>query len=395
MSLTDTKVRNAKPQEKPYQLQDGNGLYLDVRPSGVKVWRYRYWLTPKKDGRYTIGEYPSISLSDARKIREWAREQVKSGSSPKDVKDREKKIKAAQNANTFQLVAEEWISRKSPTWKPATGTQIHNFLSKNVYPVLGDTPIRDITAHDILSILREMENRGAATSALKIRQWCSAIFCYAVSTLRADHDPASPLKGAIIRPKVIHSKPLTDEQLISIFTKLSTYKGSRATQIALLMIIYTFVRTTEIRHAEWSEFDLDGKLWVIPETKMKMGKKHVIPLSEPVIKLLTELRDITGGGRWLFPNSRRPYDVINRMTLNRAIEYLGFQSGDITAHDFRATASTRLHEVGYKHDVIERQLAHTETNSAVAAYNHAEYLSERAEMMEYWAGHINDVVGLR
>ncbi|HDU2651935.1 TPA: tyrosine-type recombinase/integrase [Yersinia enterocolitica] len=385
MKLTDTKVKNAKPQDKPYSLQDGSGLYLEIRPSGSKFWRYRFWLTPEKDGRYTIGEYPSVSLSDARKQREWAREQVKAGLNPTDVRKQNKAQDNAEKANTFKLVAEEWIDRKRHTWKHATKIQVESFLAINAYPAFGNKAIRDVKASEILAVLQDMEKRGSVSSALKVRQWCSAIFCYAVATLRADADPAAALKGAIIPKMVEHSRALSAEELKEYFLKLQGHKGLRITSIALELLPFTFVRQAELRNAEWWEFNLSAKEWTIADNKMKMARTHRVPLSDHVIKLIDELKGITGKNRYLFPNTKNPGMVMSDSTINRAICALGYPAKTITAHDFRATASTRLHEMGYRHDVIERQLAHAEQNKVSAAYNHAEYMKERRELMRDWS----------
>lgn len=384
MPLTDTKIKNARPQEKPYTLQDGQGLYLEIRPSGAKFWRYRFWLTPTKDGRYTIGEYPSVTLSDARKEREWAREQVKLGHNPTDVRRRQKQQNVAEASNTFKLVAKEWIERKSHTWKPATKEQVESFLAINAYPAFGDKAIRDVTAHEILAMLRGMEKRGSVSSALKVRQWCSAIFCYAVATLRADTDPAAALKGAIIPKRIKHSRALEAEEIADYYARISDYNGFTATKTILQLLPYVFVRQVELRSAEWAEFDLENGLWVIPADKMKMGRIHSVPLCQTAVDLINQLQPVTGNGKYLFPNVKNPATVMSESTINRAIEYLGYPSKHLTAHDFRATASTRLHEMGFRHDVIERQLAHVEQNRVVAAYNHAEYMPDRREMMQKW-----------
>ncbi|MGP9419313.1 tyrosine-type recombinase/integrase [Ewingella sp. AOP9-I1-14] len=384
MPLTDTKIKNARPQEKPYTLQDGQGLYLEIRPSGAKFWRYRFWLTPTKDGRYTIGEYPSVSLSEARKEREWAREKVKLGHNPTDIRKRQKQQNVAEASNTFKLVAEEWIDRKSHTWKSATKEQVESFLAINAYPAFGHKPIREVTAHEILAMLRGMEKRGSVSSALKVRQWCSAIFCFAVATLRADSDPAAALKGAIIPKRIKHSRALDSGEIAEFYHRIEEYKGFTATRVILQLLPYVFVRQVELRSAEWSEFDLESALWVIPADKMKMGRAHSVPLCQSAIELIKSLHHHTGSGKYLFPNVKNPAAVMSESTINRAIEYLGYPSKHLTAHDFRATASTRLHEMGFRHDVIERQLAHVEQNRVVAAYNHAEYMPERREMMRSW-----------
>ncbi|CNE77534.1 tyrosine-type recombinase/integrase [Yersinia mollaretii] len=384
MKLTDTKARNAKPQEKAYQLQDGNGLYLDVRPSGVKTWRYRYWITPTKDGRYTIGSYPAVSLAEARRLREWAREQVKNGIAPKEAKAVERDIAKAENANTFEIVAKEWLDKKGEHWAKNSKNQITGFMYNDIFPAIGAMPMREINASHILKIIRDLESRGAKSVAVKVRQWCSAVFCYGVATLRADSDPAAALRGAIIVPKTEHSRPLTGDELRDYYLRLDSSTGNQATIIALRILPLVFVRQAELRSAEWSHIDFDNAEWVIPPELMKMGRMHRVPLSAPVISLLNELKKITGNMRWLFPNTRLNNTYMGSSTLNRAIVQLGYARTVITTHDFRATASTRLHEMGYRHDVIERQLAHVEKNRVSAAYNHAEYMPERKELMEDW-----------
>lgn len=384
MKLTDTKARNAKPQEKAYQLQDGNGLYLDVRPSGVKTWRYRYWITPTKDGRYTIGSYPAVSLAEARRVREWAREQVKNGIAPKEAKAVERDIAKAENANTFEIVAKEWLDKKGEHWAKNSKNQITGFMYNDIFPAIGAMPMREINASHILKIIRDLESRGAKSVAVKVRQWCSAVFCYGVATLRADSDPAAALRGAIIAPKTEHSRPLTGDELRDYYLRLDSSTGNQATILALRILPLVFVRQAELRSAEWSHIDFDNAEWVIPPELMKMGRMHRVPLSAPVISLLNELKKITGNRRWLFPNTRLNNTYMGASTLNRAIVQLGYARTVITTHDFRATASTRLHEMGYRHEVIERQLAHVEKNRVSAAYNHAEYMPERRQLMEEW-----------
>jgi integrase len=390
-ALTDTKLRTAKPAEKPYILQDGSGLYLEVRPSGSKYWRYRYWLTPEKDGRYTIGEYPAVSLAEARRERERVRELVKLGVNPTQEKKTDKLRQSHERANTFEAVAREWLERKKTKWSTYSHKQATSCLEQNAFPKIGKLPIRKVSAAHLLEILQTMEKRGAETYAMQLRQWCSAIFRHAVVTLRADGDPAAALKGALSRPQINHSKPMSAEQIGDFKAKLTKYGGNRTTVIAMRLMLYTFVRTAELRKAPWTEFDIENVEWKIPPERMKMKRVHVVPLPRQALVLLEELRTITGSGKWLFPNFRRPNDVMSATTINRALEHMGYASGLWTGHDFRATASTRLHEMGYRSEWIERQLAHVEENKTKAAYNHAEYLPERRTMMQAWADWIDKV----
>ena len=393
MALTDAKIRNTKPANSPVKLTDSRGLYLEMRPSGAKLWRYRYRIADKENV-FAIGEYfqdkraGHVSLGDARGERDKARLLVKQGVHPAHHRQTQRMAQLADAANTFAGVAREWAAKKKTGWTPYYTRQVERFLEADVFPYIGNLPIRSVTAAHLLEIVRRVEGRGAETVALLVRQWCSAIFRYAVATLRADSDPAAALKGAISRPKVTHSKPLSREQVAAFIQALDGYAGYRTTVIALRLKLLTFVRTIELRAAEWTEFDFDRVEWRIPAERMKMREAHIVPLSRQAVELLRELHTLTGGRRWLFPNYRRPTTCMTATTLNRALERMGFNGkGSIgfAAHGFRSTASTILNEAGYRPDVIERQLAHKERNKVRASYNQAEYLDERRAMMQQWA----------
>jgi integrase len=387
MPLTDAKLRSAKAGEKLYKISDSGGLYLLVKPNGSRLWRWKYRIAGKEN-HFAIGEYPTISLAEARAHRDDARKLVKEGVHPSHNRQNRRLAQAAESANTFQAVTEEWIGKKKPGWTPYYLRQVTRFMESDVYPYIGPLPIRSLTAAHLLEIVRRIEGRGAETVALLVRQWCSAVFRYAVATLRADGDPAAALRGAIIRPKVEHRKPLTRAQVAAFLRALDGFSGFRTTTIALRLALLTFVRTVELRAAEWSEIDFGQAEWRIPAERMKMREPHLVPLSTQALALLRELQTLTGNQRWLFPNYRRPQTCMSATTLNRALERLGFNGRDsvgFSAHGFRATASTILNEAGYRADVIERQLAHKERNTARASYNQAEYLAERRDMMQQWA----------
>jgi integrase len=385
--LTDAKIRNTKPGEKPIRLNDGGWLYLEIRPSGTKLWRFRYRIAGKEN-IYAIGEYPQVGLADARSAREEARELVKQGIHPAHHRKAQDLITVRENANTFEAVTREWIAQKKPGWTAYYLRQVERFMESDVFPHIGALPMRSVTAAHLLEIIKRVEGRGAETVALLVRQWCSAVFRYAVATLRADADPAAALRGAITRPKVEHRKPLTRAQITAFLTALDGFSGFRTTTLALRLALVTFVRTVELRAAEWSEIDFDRAEWRIPAERMKMREPHLVPLSTQALALLRELHKLTGNQRWLFPNYRRPETCMTATTLNRALERMGFNGKDsigFSAHGFRATASTILNEAGYRADVIERQLAHKERNTVRASYNQAEYLAERRDMMQQWA----------
>lgn len=394
--LTDTKVRNAKPTEKPYKLPDGLGLYLDVRPSGAKIWRYRYWMTPEKDGIYTIGEYPGVSLSDARKEREWARDQVKQGINPTHAKEAERLRRMGEAANTFEAIAREWIDQNREHWSARYLYQAETFLGKDVFPKIGSLPIKMVTSAHLLGIIRAVEERGAKSIAVLIRQWSGQIFRYAVSTLRMDSDPSAPLRGAVKKAPVRHNPPLSKDEIPRFLNMLEHHGGFTWTVIAVKLMLYTFVRTVELRKAEWTEFDLEASEWRVPAERMKMGKtmkageSHIVPLSRQAVALIVELKKLSGGQKFLFPNMRTPNECMSATTVNKTIERMGY-AGKFSGHGFRTTASTMLHEMGWRSEVIERQLAHAERNKVKAAYNHAEYLPERREMMQAWADWIDEL----
>ncbi|WP_223842582.1 tyrosine-type recombinase/integrase [Xanthomonas citri] len=358
------------------------------------MWRYRYRIGGKENV-YAMGEYPEMSLAAARTEHDKARALVKQALHPAHSRQAERLSNQAANANTFEAIANEWISKKSGSWTPYYRRQVENFLTADVFPHIGRLPIRAVTAAHLLAIIKRVEQRGAATVALLVRQWSSAIFRYAVATLRADSDPAAALRGAIHRPKVEHHRPLSREQISQFGTALEKYGGYRTTVIALHLMLLTFVRTVELRNARWQEFDLDQATWRIPAERMKMREPHIVPLSKQAIELLKELHTHTGGRGLLFPNYRRPQESMTATTLNRALERMGFNgkgSTGFSAHGFRATASTFLNEMGFRADVIERQLAHAERNKVRASYNQAEYLQERVAMMQRWADYLE---GLR
>ena len=392
MPLTDVRIRQTKPGDKLVKLVDGNRLYLYVMPSGAKLWRYRYRI----DGRenvYAIGEYPVISLQDARLARDQARALVKQGIHPSHERARVRKEQVASNDDTFKVIAEAWIAQHRSRWSAYYLKQVESYFARDVYPKIGRRPIRSITAADILDAIESIAGRGAKAAAINVRQWCSSVFCYAVSKLKADSDPAAVLKRTVVRPPVQHAQCIGENGIEEFLVRLKRFGGNRTTAIALNLMLLFWTRTNELRKAEWSEFDLESALWAIPSERMKMRRKHLVPISRHAISLLRELHTITGNGRFLFPNTRRPTDVMSATTINRALEHMGYASGSFTGHDFRATASTLLREKGFRDDLVEMQLAHAKRSRTEAAYNHAQYLPERREMMDEWSDYVYAIAG--
>lgn len=382
--LTDTAIRNAKPKDKDYSLADGHGLRLLVRPNGSKLWQYRYRLA-NKASIFSLGAYPDVTAAEARKARDEAHQMVSQGINPAHARQTAKLVKMTEQADTFKAIAEEWIASKQAKWTPYYHRQVIRFLDSDAYPDIGHLPIRQVTPAHILAIIKRAEKRGAESVAVNLRMWCSAVFRYAIAHLRADNDPAAHLRGTIEKPKTEHAKPLSREQIALFAGKLDEHGGYQTTRIALKLMLYTFVRTVELRQAHWSEINLDLGEWRIPAERMKKREPHIVPLANQAIALLRELHTLTGSGKCLFPNYRTPNSCMTATTLNRALERMGFTAIGFSGHGFRATASTMLNEMGFRPDVIERQLAHSERNKVRASYNQGEYLAERRQMMNQWA----------
>jgi integrase len=410
MLLSDAKIRAEKPGKTLKKFRDGRNLYLVVLPTGRKVWRIRYRKPGGADTYFTFGEYcrpPAgetleaaearrdsnrLTLSEARLECDRLRGLVRQDTNLSRHSKAERAARNAERINTFEAVSREWISKQE--WSPKYLDQVTGGLKRDVFPVLGDIPVREITAHQVLSTLQATEQRGAVTMARLQRQWIGAVFRYAVSTLRADNDPSTALKGALIVPKVKHHRALQHGEISGFLQDLATYGGHRTTVIALQLLLLTFVRPGELRQAEWAEFNLDEAKWRIPAVRMKMKERHIVPLSDQAVELLRELKMLTGNQRWLFPNFRRPRTCMTETTLNRALERMGYNGKGtmgFSAHGFRATASTMLNEMGYRPDVIERQLAHKERNQSRASYNRAEYLGERQNLMQEWANYLDGI----
>jgi integrase len=393
--LTDTAVKNAKVDGagKARKLFDGGGMYLLVQPNGTKLWRYKYRLAGSEK-LYAIGAYPEVGLAAARKAHEQARSLVANGADPVAERNLQRLVKAHEGAETFQGIADEWQQTKIGHATPYYLAQIRRAMRDDVYPSIGPLPIRTVQALHLRALIKKVEARGAEVVAENIRQWCSAVFRFAIVNGRAESDPAAALKGIVIRPKVKHNLALTPDQIANMLGQLKKSGGNRTTKIAIELLLLTFVRTVELRKATWGEFDLEGEpIWRVPAERMKMGVEHQVPLSKQSIALLKELRQITGASKWLFPNYRRPDDCMTATTINRALERMGLAgTGTIgfSAHGFRGTASTLLHESGYLSAAIERQLAHAEGNKVMAAYNRALYMKERTELMQDWADKIDE-----
>lgn len=395
MALSDIAIRTAKPAAKDYKLADSGGLYVLVTPAGGKLWRLKFRVDGK-ERKLALGRYPDIGLAEARKRRDTAREQVALGSDPAREKQRKKIQAQLAVENTFAAIADEYCAKRKRDgekgWTASTAIRCEYLLSRlNVS--LGRLPIAEIEPADVLAAVRKFEARGKLESARRTLQLASAVFRYAVATARLASDPTRDLRGALTTPTVTHYGALTDPIKVGeLLRAIDDYDGSGITRLALQIAPHVFVRPGELRHAEWSEFDLDGALWTIPAGKMKMRKAHRVPLSRQTVALFREVHAATGPTGYVFPSIRTRTRPMSENTLNAALRRLGYASDEMTAHGFRATASTLLNESGKWHpDAIERALAHGDDNKVRAAYHRGPHWPERVEMAQWWSNYLDQL----
>ncbi|EAB6596528.1 tyrosine-type recombinase/integrase [Salmonella enterica] len=389
MKLTARQISTAKPTEKPYKLSDGGGLYLLVNPNGSRYWRMKYRYAGKEK-LLSIGVYPDVTLAEARDKRTQAKRILAAGDDPSEVKQAEREAKNLAVNNSFELLALEWHEHKKPNWSSGYADDILEYLRKDIFPYIGKKAITDIKPMTMLSVLKKMEDRGVLDKLKKTRQACRQIFTYAIITGRAEFNPVTDLAGALKTPKQQHFPHLMPTQIGPFIHAVNTYSGSKVTRIATLLLMYTSVRTIELRASEWTEFDLDNDLWQIPKERMKMRRPHLVPLSRQVKSHLLELKEITGWGKYVFPGRNDAHKPMSEASINQVIKRIGF-AGKVTGHGFRHTMSTILHEKGFNSAWIEAQLAHADRNTIRGTYNHAQYLDGRREMLQWYADYLDEL----
>lgn len=400
---TDTQCRNAKPEAKPYKWSAGKGLYLEVKPSGVKAWRYRFELREGgaiKESVFAIGEYASaptvetpeeaqarraggrFTLAEAVQERAKARALVKQGINPAQNRQLDRIKRQQENATTFEAVAKEWLALKD--WEEITKTRRLAMLKRVVFPKIGSLPVKQITPAHMLDVLQTAAKNNGAAVAAEAQRAMSGVFDLAVSTLRAEMNPVYPVRKALPANKTQHKRPLSTHEVGQLLRDLDKHGGRYETAAAFRLMWWTLCRPAEAVEAKWSEFDLDSAIWRIPAERMKKRKEHVIPLPTQAVEMLRALQPITGQRTHLFPGRDDRSKSMATASFRQMLHVLGW-SGKYSPHATRTTGSTRLNELGYDADWIERQLAHTEPNAVRRAYNHAGYLAERAKMMQQWA----------
>lgn len=383
-ALTDTKLRALKPRPAVYRVADMAGLCIEVRPSGFKAWRYRYRFAGKGK-MLDLGQYPAMSLQDARRERDRQRDLLAQGIDPSDARRQAKVLAQVAADDSFEGVAREWM-RTQGKWSNSTREKAAWLFETYAFPWLGKRPIGSITTPEMLVLLRRPESLGKLETTQRLKQRCGQVFRYGIGTGRCDRDPTADLRGVLTTAHVQHHASITHKPAVGqLMRDIDGFTGQLVTKCALRLSALTFVRPGELRQWEWSELAPDGSEWRIPGEKMKMGITHIVPLSHQARALLDELRPLTGRGRYVFPSLRGPSRPMSENTINAALRRLGYASDQMTAHGFRSMASTILNEEGFNGDWIERQLAHCEKDGVRAAYNYAQYLPERRRMMQAWA----------
>lgn len=390
MALSDTAIRAAKHGPRPVKIFDANGLFLLLQPSGGKLWRlkYRYAGTEKK---LSIGRYPDVGLKEARRRRDEAREMLANGLDPAEQKRVQKAAEAQSLAMTFSVVGEEYLAKAGREGREAVTIAKSRWLMSLMAGELGHRPISDIKAFELLAVLKKVEAKGHLETARRMRSLAGRIFRHAIATARAENDPSSQLRGALIAPKVVHHSALFDEVSVgALLRAIDGYNGQPLTSIALKLTPHVFVRPGELRRAEWPEFDLEGGLWTIPATKMKMREPHLVPLSKQSIALLQAAHALSAGQRYVFSSLYPGNRPMSENTINSALRRLGYTSNEMTAHGFRATASSLLNESGkWSPDAIERALAHRDSNSIRGTYHRGAHWDERVRMAQWWSDYLD------
>jgi integrase len=393
MKLSDTAVKKAKPEAKSYKKADGGGLYLEVMPNGSKYWRLKYRFGGKEK-RLALGVYPAVALADARSRRDDARKLLANDIDPGAVKRVQKLAKTELTENSFEVIAREWFKRHSPNWKENHSSKIIARLEKDIFPWLGARPIADISAPELLAVIRRIETRGALETAHRTLANCGQIFRYAVATGRAQRDPSGDLRGALPPVKKDkHFAAITDPQKVGeLMRDIDGYQGSFIVKSAFKLSPLLFVRPGELRKMEWADVNLDAAEWVYFVTKT--NTHHIVPLARQALEILLEIHPLTGRGKYVFHGERDHERPMSDNAIRSALRRMGWANDEMTPHGFRAMASTILDNMGYKQEWLERQLAHEEPNKVKAAYKREAwrmYLPERTAMMQAWADYLDSL----
>lgn len=391
--LTDLQLKTAKPKDKEYKISDGGGLHLLITPSGGKLWRFNYRFDAKQKTLF-LKSYPEISLSDARKARDDARQLLANGVDPGALLKAQKvqvQLQAEHDANTFEKVAREWFSKNEPVWSASHIKTVKSRLERDVYPVIGNRPIKEITRGEIIALVRRVESRGVIETADRIKIYCGQIFRYALNLELIHQNPITDMRDVLSKREAGHHAAITDpKKLAGLMRAIDGFDGSFIVKCALQIAPLVFARPGELRQMEWAEIDFDSAQWNIPPEKMKMKVAHLVPLCNQVLAVLKELQPLTGSGKYVFPNGRTAERPMSEVALLAALRRMGYSKEEMTPHGFRATARTILDEVlQVRPDFIEHQLAHAVKDPNGRAYNRTAHLAERKKMMQQWADYLD------
>jgi integrase len=385
VELTDTEIKKTKAKEKAYSMGDGGGLYLWVKLTGGKLWRWSYRFDGKEK-LMSLGKYPDVSLAQARERHSEARKLFATGVDPMAQRKAEKTAEKAAIENSFQSVAAQWLEHWQEGKSPRHVEYIKRRMDADILPCLGPRPIAEIEAPELVAMANAIQDRGARDIAKRALETVGQVFRYSIAHGYSKRNPSSEIRPSDIlkSTRKVNYARVDARELPALLRNIEVYQGTHVTRLAIKLIALTFVRTSELIGAKWTEFDLEAGRWDIPAERMKMRTPHIVPLTSQALEVLDTLRTLTGESEWLFPGDRSASKPMSNNTILKALERMGYK-GRMTGHGFRGLASTILHEQGYAHDHIELQLAHAPRNAVSAAYNHALYLEPRAKMMQDWA----------
>ena len=398
MALTDIRVRSAKPslEGKDIKLSDAGGLYLLIKPNGRKYWRLNYRYVGKQK-TLALGVYPKVSLKDARDARDIAKDLLADNIDPNHDRQQTRANSIEVANNSFEAIGREWLAIKSPLWAVSTASRVVSSMERDLFPHIGHRPITEISTPELLAVLRKVEQRGANDTAHRVLQRSSELFRYAIATGRAENNPASSLSGALKPVRQKNFAAIKEPKRIGeMLRMIDAYEGTAVVRAALKLAPLVFVRPANLRHAEWSEIDLDAATWRIPAEKMKMREQHIVPLSTQAVAILRDIQQLTGNRPatqiYVFPSARAGGRPMSDNAILTALRAMGIEKDEMTGHGFRHMASTTLHELGWEEHFVEKQLAHGVRNKVAKVYNHAQYLPDRTRMMQAWADYLD---GLR
>lgn len=397
MKLNARQIEFCKPEDKAYSLNDGQGLSLLVKPDGTKSWLFRYTRPNGTRNSISLGNYhrETNSLASARQRRDELRKQLADGIDPSEARKDEKRAAQAATSGemteSFEAIAREWHKYKTPRWSQGYATDVMEAFERDVFPHVKGRHIASIKPKDWLEVFRKIEARGALELLRKTRQRCHEVYSYATATGHAEYNAISDLKSALQPPRTNHYPFLTVKELPAFLKGLEAYQGSQLTRAATRLLLLTGTRTSELRAARWEEFDLDEALWTVPQERMKKRRLHLVPLSSQAIQELKRIQPISGHGELVFPNRNKPREPMSDAAVNKVIELVGFK-GKLTGHGFRHTMSTILHDNNFNSAWIELQLAHVDKNAIRGTYNHAQYLTQRREMLQWYADFLDKLL---